>query len=423
MSGRRHAGPKPTVSRVFADGTLVELVYNREEGVTAFAIADPKGVCRIEPYLEIAGERLAPYSPANNLLVSGCVLLPRSIAEPGSTLELVSDLRRFISRYCDLSPAFAEIAPYYVLLSWVYDAFQDLSYLRFRGDYGTGKTRALLTLGSVSYKPFFASGASTVSPIFHVLDVFRGTLVLDEADLRFSDATAQLTKILNNGTTGGVPILRTMANRHGEFDPRAFHVYGPKIVAMREAFTDRALESRFLTEETGGRPFRNDIPTHLPREFHEQAAALRDRMLGWRLQNRHRIELHGDRAVAGLEPRFNQGALALLSLMDDPGSRQRVADHLIDVQSTLRHERSSTEEADVLRVLAPRLATGDARLTTLLGDLSSAGAGQWTAKRLGWFLRHRLRLSTRRVHGNYVVPSTELTKVVAIAERFAVGEG
>ena len=65
----------------------------------------------------------------------------------------------------------------------------------FRGDYGTGKTRALLAIGSLCYKPFFASGASTVSPIFHVLDAFGGTLVLDEADLRFSDATADLTKI------------------------------------------------------------------------------------------------------------------------------------------------------------------------------------------------------------------------------------
>ena len=29
--------------------------------------------------------------------------------------------------------------------------------------------------------------ASTVSPIFHILDAFGGTLVLDEADFRFSD--------------------------------------------------------------------------------------------------------------------------------------------------------------------------------------------------------------------------------------------
>lgn len=49
----------------------------------------------------------------------------------------------------------------YVLMSSVYDAFNDAPYLRLRGDFGTGKTRSLLAIGSLCYKPFFASGAST----------------------------------------------------------------------------------------------------------------------------------------------------------------------------------------------------------------------------------------------------------------------
>ena len=70
--------------------------------------------------------------------------------------------------------------------------------------------------------------ASTVSPIFHILDMFRGTLVLDEADFRFSDEKAELSKILNNGNVQGFPVLRTMVNQKGEFNPRAFNVFGPK---------------------------------------------------------------------------------------------------------------------------------------------------------------------------------------------------
>ena len=81
-----------------------------------------------------------------------------------------------------------------------------------RGDYGSGKTRALLTIGSLCYKGFFASGASTVSPIFHTLDAFRGTLIFDEADFRFSDERAEIVKILNNGNVSGLPVLRTMMN-------------------------------------------------------------------------------------------------------------------------------------------------------------------------------------------------------------------
>ena len=43
-------------------------------------------------------------------------------------------------------------------------------------------------------------------------------------------------------------MLRTMMNRQREFNPRAFQVFGPKIVATPGSYDDRGLESRFLTE-------------------------------------------------------------------------------------------------------------------------------------------------------------------------------
>ncbi len=251
----------PIVSRLCPDGTMLETIYDAEQATTSLAVAHPGGTATLAPHVDLPdGTRLIPYSPQNSLLTSGCVLLPSDIGELGDTGDMVDMLRAFLARYVDLSPAFAEIVPYYVLLTWVYDAFQELGYLRFRGDYGTGKTRALLAVGSLCYKPFFASGASTVSPIFHILDAFifltafAGTLVLDEADFRFSDMTGELTKVLNNGTVNGMPVLRTMTNRHRELNPQAFRVFGPKIIAMRQSFNDPALESRFLTEETARRP-------------------------------------------------------------------------------------------------------------------------------------------------------------------------
>ena len=140
-------------------------------------------------------------------------------------------------------------------------------HLRVRGDYGTGKTRFLLIVGSIAYKPIFGSGASTVSPIFHLLEQFSGTLVIDEADFRFSDEKADLVKILNNGNVRGFPVLRAVAHKNGEFSPYAFHVYGPKIIASRGTYDDKALESRFISEDMGGRSLRKDIPINLPKEF------------------------------------------------------------------------------------------------------------------------------------------------------------
>ena len=129
-------------------GTLVELLYNGEERTTALAVSRPEGRVSVEPFLDLASdERLVPYQATNNLLTTGCVLLPSAVGECQQKGCPVGGGAIFIHRYVDLSPGFEEIAAHYVLLTWVYDAFNELGYLRFRGDYGTGKTRALIAVG------------------------------------------------------------------------------------------------------------------------------------------------------------------------------------------------------------------------------------------------------------------------------------
>ena len=269
----------PTASALLDDGTLVELVYRRDERRTAFVLWREVG-WRLANAVTLRGQqRLVPFSADNNLIRHKVVLLPSEPEEYGTTADLVGAIRSFIHRYVDVGPRFEQVAGYYVLLSWVYDAFNELPYLRVRGDYGSGKTRFLLIVGALFYKPFFASGASTVSPIFHTLDAFRGTLVIDEADFRFSDEKAEVVKILNNGKVRGMPVLRTTVSASREFNPRAFQVYGPKLVASRGYYDDRALESRFVTEELGQRRLRADIPINLPSAYREEALRLRNKLL------------------------------------------------------------------------------------------------------------------------------------------------
>jgi hypothetical protein len=309
----------PTVSAILDDSSLVELMFRPERRSTFFAIYDA-GRWTLQNGIDLDGNcRLIPFSAQNNLIKNEVVLLPSEPRIYGSEDQLVADVRQFIHRYVDLSPTFEQVATYYVLLSWLYDAFNDLPYLRLRGDYGSGKTRALLTIGSLCYKAFFASGASTVSPLFHTLNAFRGTLIFDEADFRFSDERAEIVKILNNGNVRGMPVLRTMMNRQREFNPQAFQVFGPKIVATRGRYDDKALESRFITEEMGARPLRTDIPINLPNSFKDEARELRNKLLLYRFHRRHEVKLDESLVDLRLEPRLNQILLPLLSVV---GRRQ-----------------------------------------------------------------------------------------------------
>lgn len=427
MSAEKDKQRTPTVSRVAGD-TIIELVYDPEERATGLVVSRFGGLWNLEREVRInTGELLVPYSPRNNLIANDCVLLPSVPVDFGDKGDLLRDIEAFLHRYVDLSPIFERIAAHYVLMTWVYDAFNEVPYLRLRGDYGTGKTRGLIAIGSLCYKPFFASGASTTSPIFHTLDAFGGTLLFDEADFRFSDATADLVKILNNGTVRGMPVLRTVVNQHKEFNPRAFKVFGPKIIAMRGSYEDRGLESRFLTEETGTRKLRNDIPIHLPASLKAEALELRNRLLHFRLCHLFTIKTDPSVISPDIEPRLNQTALSLLSMVDDPDLCFQIMTELIHQNRATLAERGQSVEAGVTAVLQEAFAATDISVISVR-DITERFNARFCAdygrplsnKWIGNVLRNKLRIETQKSHGIYVIPASERPKIAALAARYGI---
>jgi hypothetical protein len=417
----------PTVSTILDDGTIVELVYEQRHHRTMLTQFNA-GRWTSLPRLDVAPSmQLVPFSPENNLIKNEVVLLASEPRLYRSEPELISDIQSFIHQYVDLSPTFEKVAAYYVMLSWVYDAFNEVPYLRLRGDYGSGKTRALQTIGSLCYKGFFASGASTVSPLFHTLDAFRGTLLFDEADFRFSDERAEIVKILNNGNMRGMPVLRTMMNRQREFNPRAFQVFGPKIVASRGQYDDKALESRFITEEMGTRPLRRDIPINLPNSFKEEARELRNKLLLYRFHRRHEIKLDADLIDGRLEPRLNQILLPLLSVVADERLRGELRALAFAMQTGFIADRGLSIEAQVLEVLAQLMASSR-RPGVPVADVAAALSERYgseyswpiTNRWIGGILRRRLNVHTYKSHGVYVVPANERAKVDLLCGRYGL---
>jgi hypothetical protein len=400
----------PTVSAVLPSGALVEMICDLAERRSAFVVWEG-GTSRVESSIAVdAHHRLVPYSADNNLIRNEVVLLASAPDEYGTDEELLSAVQDFIHRYTDLSPTFEKIASYYVLLSWVYDRFSELPYLRFRGDPGTGKTRSLLVIGSVCYKPIFASGASTVSPIFRILDAVRGTLIIDEGDFRLSDERAELVKILNNGNARGFPVLRSEVTPQREFNPRAYAVFGPKIVATRGAFEDRALESRFLTEEMGHHSLRDDVPISLPVIYKDEALKLRNKLLLFRFRRRddHRVqESLVDRVI---EPRLNQIFVPLLSIVREPAVRAELQELARGYNRELVMERSMDAEAHILEIIRDMLVSDD-RATLSVKEITSwfvERHGQEyerkvTPKWIGSLIRRRLGVRTYKSHGVFVI--------------------
>lgn len=417
------------MSALLDDGQVAEMVYRPEEKRSAFAVWNGaewslEASIRLDPL-----RRLVPYSPENNLVRNEVVLFSSAPEEYGSEDELIDAIEEFLHRYVDLSPLFGKVAAYYVLFSWVYDAFQELPYLRFRGDYGSGKTRALLTVGSLCYKPIFASGASTVSPIFRILDAFRGTLVVDEADFRLSDERAEVVKILNNGNVRGFPVLRSEVRNTGEINPTAYHVFGPKLVATRGTFEDRALESRFLTEEMGTRKLREDVPINLPERHKDEARHLRNKLLLFRFRNLGKPRIHAELVDKTIEPRLNQVFVPLLSIIQDPKAREDLRALARRYNQEIVSERGMDSEAQVLEVIRDILASPyQAKLTVKeITSLFSDRHGEEyerkiTPKWVGTILRKRLNLKTQRTKEGFAIPTQELPKLRRLYEKYGLEE-
>ncbi len=419
----------PTAAAVLPSGELVEMVYDPVERKTGFVTGFGEAWDFAASLSFSPVERLVPYSATNNLVKHGVVLFPSEPQEYGEEAVLVSRIRDFVHRYVDVSEDFEEVVTYYVLFTWVHDAFDEVPYVRVRGGFGAGKTRLLLTVGSIAYRPIFASAASTVSPVFRLLDAFHGTLVLDEGDFRYSDEKSEIVKILNNGNAKGFPVLRTEVSRQKEFDPRAYHVFGPKLIATRGFFEDKALESRCLTEDMRGGRIRKSVPLNLDATFREEALVLRNQLLLYRFRNfghvRGRLRAGGDE----LEPRLEQIFGPLLAVIDDSSARERLIQILRSWNEELRDERAESMEAQVLMVIKDLVAKGPAQslvvkliATEFLARHGDEYERRVTPRYVGSIIRRRLGLRPTRNTGVYALAPEEIAKLQPLYVRYGLVE-
>lgn len=313
------------------DGHLLEMLYVPPDhrpanaillqgGQTMFAVRDAEGNIEIKPFFDSDGMRFFPLQPNVPILQESVVIFPQGVGKLLTANELVRRIRALIHKYVDVDEFYETLSAYYVLFSWFYDAFPTLSYLRVKGDAGTGKTRFLEVVGSLCYRPLLMNAGASVAAMFRVMDMVRGTLVLDEGDFAKSDESADIAKLLNVGNQRRQGRISRAGTRETDFTPEFFYVYGPKVISTRKAYDDQAIESRCLTKETGAPTSRMDIPRNLPDSFwtdevpEMQGLLLRYRLEYWSPELNKKV-VPIDNTV---EPRLQQVTDSLKKMINDP---------------------------------------------------------------------------------------------------------
>jgi hypothetical protein len=264
---------------------LAETIYDRKRRRRHFAVWHrTDGKVTIEPFLiRPDGSRILPPPDRFDNVGRHVILLASGVAPYGPQEQLIARIKKLLHKYADIPDWWKELIAHYILMTWVFDRFTAVPYLRFLGEPGTGKTRSLFIARALSYKSILAGGATSASPVFRLIERWGGTFVVDEGDWKNSDEYTEIIKIFNQGYMRGLPVLRTEGK---DLEPRAFDVYGPKIVSTRHRFMDSATEGRCLTLESAELDnVREDVPLQLPPDFYSEIEQLRNMLLMWRFDN------------------------------------------------------------------------------------------------------------------------------------------
>ena len=175
--------PHIKVASVEVNEKLFEIV--NVKGTPMFAyIDDKKNIAYTQKVID--NETKIEYVPQTGEEIrKKAILLPTAATiEPllgdDGLQKTIEEIHSFIKQYCDLPDDYIQIATYYVLLSYFYQRVDQIPYLSFLGDTGTGKSRCKQVIGSLCYLPILASGGARPAAIYRIIDKWGGTLLMVE---------------------------------------------------------------------------------------------------------------------------------------------------------------------------------------------------------------------------------------------------
>lgn len=338
---------KSEISFILNDVEIVEAII-KNDGKTTFAIYKD-GVTKFKDQIILSdGQIVVPIKGSSDVIKHKFITLPSEPTSYSSEQDLFNEIKIFISKYFMTSSGFSEIMALYIMLTWVYERFEELPYLRVTGTLGTGKSRFLKVVAACAYHPI-TLGASSVAALFRTIDKFKGTFVLDEADSKNTDFSSEVAKILNNGNTKGMPIIRMRDNSKGDFTTDVFQVFGPKVIASRESLSDAAFESRCFSQKLY--PNKNvKAPTSLNDDFHEESKILRSKLLMFRFKNYLTLtpkelkntKVNNSRILQIAQPIWN------IALLVNEDLAKNVIKEALLMDRDLTFNQADTQEADVL---------------------------------------------------------------------------
>lgn len=203
--------------------TLTPIQYDRERSAAAARLGIRVGT--LDQYVERARA-----SSDDAVTGQGSPLNFEAIdpwPEPVEGEQLVADLEKTIRNHVVLSEYQALAVALWIFHVHALDVAEHSPRLHVASPAPRcGKTTLVNTIAALVPKPIHTENITT-SALFRIIEKARPTLLLDEADIFLKD-NEDMRGALNAGHSRSGQVIRTVGD---DFEPRAFSVWGPVVVA------------------------------------------------------------------------------------------------------------------------------------------------------------------------------------------------
>jgi len=361
---------KPTI---LTDEFLAEQVWDRKDNPKFIMYHFNKDSFEEIHEIDLGEEdrtgRSIIYIPVDNeALRKGLVLVPTGITET-TFKNLMEEADRFALKCYDPcgQDVMVRLLTRVVNGSWFLDRFvanpiYDIAgagkfapIIPIRGPSQSGKNRLAFVLRLLSYRPYFEMSTYRIPSLYRPLDVWQGTLVLDEADFAHTSERSELIHYLNCRATG------TPVSRQDSRNPKLTHTFanfGITILTQRKQFDDNATESRCLpyySEVT-----EKQLATVETDEMMKEGLELQNKLLYLRMKFFKKVEIEKDAWIGDLtDYRLIASLLPLLALSKhEPSIYETIVKTGKQIERLKVEEKASSEDGVIVNIFWEKIQNG-----------------------------------------------------------------
>jgi hypothetical protein len=162
-------------------------------------------------------------------------------------IQLLSKIKQQLERHLEFSDQRNHtFFALWVAGTYCFPLFNTYPYVHLTGLMQSGKTKLLSLCSNLSFNAFQTANI-TPACLFRLIEESRSTLFIDEAEtLSDRKNSEEIRSILLSGYKKGELAFRAQKSLNGDFEPRGYEVYSPKMIANIEGL-EAVLSSRCIT--------------------------------------------------------------------------------------------------------------------------------------------------------------------------------